>query len=83
MKLRSFIEKVSENGTETVPCFTCAHCNTIVEHPKPDSPMGFCMRCFYPVCLACGALTKCEPFEKKLLRAEARARFLASVGTAS
>ncbi len=57
----------------------CAHCQHIYKKPGPKDPAGFCHMCFKPVCLACGAKDKCDPFEKKLERMEARARLLRSV----
>lgn len=79
-RLRSFIERTTERGTERVPCYSCAHCNKIVIVETPDQPTGFCMLCFYPTCLKCGGSEKCEPFEKKLLAMEARGKLLASAG---
>jgi hypothetical protein len=80
VKLRSFTEETHADGKVTyIPSFTCAHCNTIVEVKSKDQDMGFCQMCFYPVCLVCGAKDTCDPFEKKLERIEARARFLNQV----
>ena len=66
------------NTVET-PTHTCAHCNLVYAKPQPGADSGFCMLCFTPVCLGCAALDRCEPFEKKLLRAEARGKLLRSV----
>jgi hypothetical protein len=66
-----------EYGYETVvETFTCAHCSNVFPKPKPDEPYGFCHLCFKPTCVPCGALDRCDPFEKKLARMEARARLL-------
>jgi len=60
--------------------FTCTHCNTIVfcratpNVPKPDIG-GFCRLCYKHICGACADKGTCDPFEKKLERAERRARF--------
>lgn len=59
---------------------TCAHCNRIYPKPGTHDPVGFCHMCFKPVCLACGAKDKCDPFERKLDRLEARSKLRAAVG---
>ena len=59
---------------------TCNHCQAIFTKPGPGDPVGFCHQCFAPVCLKCGALDKCDPFEKKLERMESRSRLLKSLG---
>ena len=55
--------------------FTCAHCNTIV-HVKPRGPLeelgGRCTICDSLICQHCVDTRTCDPFEKKLLRLEAR-----------
>lgn len=58
----------------------CSHCQTVFDKPGPRDPSGFCHVCFKPVCLRCGAIDKCDPFEKKLDRLEARAAMLRSMG---
>lgn len=58
---------------------TCAHCQEIYDKPKRGEESGFCMRCFAPVCLGCGKVDTCVPFEKKLLAMEQRDRFLKAV----
>ena len=63
-----------------VETLTCKHCGRIYPKPKPGEPSGFCQMCFSPVCLGCGKIDKCDPFEKKLERIEGRARLLKSVG---
>jgi rRNA maturation endonuclease Nob1 len=60
---------------------TCNHCQKIFNKPGPNDPVGFCHQCFAPVCLACGAIDRCDPFEKKLERLEQRARLLKAAGT--
>lgn len=63
--------------------FTCAHCNKIViVEPKADpaSLGGFCRLCMKNVCGPCADQGKCEPFEKKLEKMEARARMFKSIG---
>jgi len=63
--------------------FTCAHCQRIVHVPPRAAPAslgGVCKQCMGLVCPACVAAAQCDPFEKKLGRAEARSRFLRSAG---
>jgi hypothetical protein len=63
--------------------FTCAHCNSVVfvEPAKdPASLGGFCRLCMKNVCAKCADAGKCEPFEKKLEKMEARSRLLKSIG---
>lgn len=79
MRLKSFVQDTGPNGTVEKPCFTCAHCSKIVILETKDQDMGFCHMCFYPTCVECGALDKCDPFEKKIERMESRARFLSQV----
>lgn len=57
---------------------TCCHCNRVWV-PR-DSPGGFCMRCMKMTCEQCAAQPACTPLLQQLERAEARSRFLASVG---
>lgn len=58
--------------------FTCAHCNR-VKHVKagcdPAELGGHCKVCDRLICERCVATGKCEPFEEKLKRAEARVDF--------
>jgi len=63
--------------TETL---TCSHCQHIFPKPGPRDPAGFCHMCMKPVCLACGAIDKCDPFEKKLERIERKERLFRSLG---
>ena len=79
MNLKSFIQRSGPEGTTESKCYTCAHCNIIVEIKSKEQPMGFCHMCFYPTCIKCGALTKCDPFEKKIERLELRSRMLANI----
>jgi hypothetical protein len=60
---------------------TCGHCSRIYVKPGPGDPVGFCRMCFSPVCLSCGRLDKCDPFEKKLERLEQRSRLMKLVGS--
>jgi hypothetical protein len=69
-----------EYGRETVTeTFTCAHCQRVFVKPGPGEASGFCHQCFKPTCVPCGAQDKCDPFEKKLLRIEARDKLLRSI----
>lgn len=67
-------------GLVVVETLTCAHCQRVYPKPGPSDPVGFCHQCFSPVCLGCGKIDKCDPFEKKLERLEQRARLLKAVG---
>lgn len=62
--------------------FTCGHCNYIV-HVKPKTDPtnlgGMCKQCMKLVCPRCVG-KGCDPLEKKLERAEARAAALRSYG---
>ncbi len=65
----------SENGnTQVRETLTCAHCNRIYPKPGTSDPAGFCRMCWRPVCLKCGAKDRCDPFERKLARMEAKAK---------
>ena len=75
------VERFDELGNvAVVETLTCNHCGCIYPKPGPGEPSGFCHVCFAGVCLGCGAIDRCDPFEKKLERLEGRARFLKSVG---
>jgi hypothetical protein len=70
-----YAETVDVYGTSTITeTLTCAHCGKIYAKPKADEPVGFCHMCFKDVCLPCGTLDKCDPFEEKLRRIEQRQR---------
>jgi hypothetical protein len=66
-------------SVEVIETLTCCHCGKLYRKPDPGEPSGFCRMCFSPVCLACGKIDKCDPFEEKLKRMEARARLLDAV----
>lgn len=78
-RLRSYVEKTTGQGTITVPCFTCAHCQRIVEVPKPEEEIGFCHGCFHPLCVKCGKLNRCTPFEKQIETYENKMRARAAL----
>ena len=74
------IERTDQYGNVLVEdTLTCAHCNRLYPKPKPSDQFGFCHMCFKPVCLKCGKLDRCDPFEKKLERMEARDRLLKQI----
>lgn len=63
--------------------FTCKHCNTVVWVPPKANPSdigGMCYACMGLVCPRCVDKRTCDPFEKKLARAEARHAALRSYG---
>jgi len=75
------VERYDHLGNvEVVETLTCNHCGIIYPKPGPGQPVGFCHMCFSPVCFGCGAIDKCDPFEKKLERIERRSKFLNSLG---
>lgn len=71
--------------TAEADTFTCAHCNTIVMVKPMCDPAdmgGRCRVCDSLVCRRCHSTFRCDPFEEKLKRAEARDRALRSYGVA-
>lgn len=63
--------------------FTCAHCQQVVfVKPRcdPSEMGGFCRLCYKHTCGPCADKGSCDPFEKKLERAEARGQMLRSMG---
>ena len=67
-------------NVRVVETLTCAHCSRVYPKPQNGEPSGFCHMCFSPVCLQCGALTRCDPFERKLERIERRDRLWQQLG---
>lgn len=39
-----------------------------------EEPGAFCRVCMRPICLACHGVGRCTPWERRMARAEARAR---------
>jgi hypothetical protein len=76
------VEVLLDGKTTVFPTFTCNHCQRITPKPRGGEDSGFCMSCFRPVCLRCGALNVCTPWEKQMERMEARARARASIDAA-
>lgn len=71
------------DGKATVfPTFTCAHCQRIFRKPRGLEDAGWCQRCFKPLCLKCGAVDICMPWEQQMERLEARARARRSIEAA-
>jgi hypothetical protein len=61
-----------DGGIDEISTITCAHCCRVVQvKARLDDVGGFCRLCMKPVCAACVATGTCDPFEKKLERAEA------------
>lgn len=82
---RSYYTTHERDGTKRTEneCFTCGHCQhvTILDHQQKIEDAGsICKMCMRPVCEICTTHARCDPFERKLERAEARARSLASMG---
>lgn len=62
--------------------FTCAHCSRIVVVEPicdPSAAGGFCRQCMAHLCTRCANRGVCDPFMRKLERAEARDRLLRSI----
>lgn len=59
-----------DNGIIEHDTITCAHCSRVV-FVKRDLG-GFCRVCMKSVCGPCADRGRCDPFEKKLERAERR-----------
>lgn len=71
-----------ENGvryTEAeIDTYTCAHCNRVVHVPVRADPAdvgGLCKQCMNLICPRCTAKGVCVPWEKEMLRREAKAQF--------
>lgn len=63
----------------------CNHCGGIVRMPpnkQPGDVGGVCKQCMGFVCDRCYSRVGCDPFERKLKRAEARGEALRSYGLA-
>jgi hypothetical protein len=70
------------DGKREHDTFTCGHCQrvVIVRHRAAAADCGgMCKRCMKLTCPRCTAAGACTPFEKKLERAEARARLLKAI----
>lgn len=72
------------DGTTVVEkeTFTCGHCQhlTILEPgQKLDDVGAMCRMCMRPTCAVCCTHPRCDVFEKKLARAEARAMLRAAI----
>lgn len=73
----------SPEGKKENDLFTCGHCQKVVTFEPgelPEDAGGLCKVCNRLICKACHGLGKCEPFERKLERMEARAAFFRSSG---
>jgi len=77
------------DGQEEHDCFTCHHCQAIVEIEQAPRPKGafllkvdgtLCKICMKPICPRCIAKGGCTPWEKQMESIEARDRFLRSAG---
>lgn len=82
-RLTGYVRITGPDGTREHETFTCAHCQRIVHVPPradPASMGGVCKQCMGLICPACAARGRCDPFERKLEREEARARLLRSAG---
>ena len=63
--------------------FTCHHCQRVVlvaPRQKGEDIGGMCKVCMGLICPVCVGEGRCETWEKKMERQEARERFLRSAG---
>ena len=63
--------------------FTCFHCNkvvVVVQGCAPEDMGGLCKMCMGLTCPECTDKGSCDPFEKKMERAEASDRARRSYG---
>lgn len=70
-----FLICTSLDGEIVQDTFTCAHCGNVhvVPHKqRPEDVGGTCQLCWKMICPACVNLGRCDPFEEKLKREEAR-----------
>jgi hypothetical protein len=74
----------------------CCHCQRIVivkpgsvatvylEPTTPGAfrevPGAFCVKCMQPICVACEAIGRCLPWERRIEAYEARGRMLRAAG---
>jgi len=68
------------DGTQEWDTFTCFHCNSIRHDDPKQQDTHWCYQCFNRICENCKARARCEPFERKLERMEARAAARRSYG---
>lgn len=82
-RLTGYARTTGPGGVEEHETFTCGHCQRIVHVPPRAAPAslgGVCKLCMRLVCPSCNARGKCDPFERKLEREEARERSRRSMG---
>ena len=85
---RGYARETGPDGfRKEVDTFTCGHCQRVIfVKPGPSSGgIDMCRVCMRMICGHCFAALsapggRCDPFEKKLERSEARGRFLRSLG---
>lgn len=69
-------------GTTEADTITCAHCNAVVvveARQDPSEMGGFCRLCMNHLCGPCADKGGCDPFEKKMERAESKDRLRRSL----
>jgi hypothetical protein len=77
------IEIQGPNGEhQSIPTYTCCHCNRIFRVPENPTDVGFCQKCHHRECIECGTRLngRCVPFEQKIEAYEQRQKLLAAVG---
>lgn len=75
-----FSRECGPDGNVEVETFTCAHCLRIIEIEKGADIGKMCGPCHAMICPGCVKRGICDPFEKALERAEARARLHQAAG---
>jgi hypothetical protein len=72
------------SGREThVDVYRCGHCGlpkAVRTKSRDDDIGGFCRVCTTNVCPACMVSGRCDPFEQRIERQEARGRAMRSYG---
>lgn len=55
---------------------TCCHCQKVCEVPPgPMTGFPWCFKCGRPTCQSLACIARCDPWERRLERMEARERF--------
>jgi hypothetical protein len=79
----TIIEGGLRHAEVEIDTFTCGHCNAI-KHVQPRCDPadlgGLCKQCMELVCPRCYAKGTCVPWEKEMLRREAKDAALRSYG---
>ena len=65
-----------DGGGRESDCFTCVHCQRIVEVPPKATAksVGWCLRCDKPICRRCADDGNCKPWDRQMDAMERRDR---------